>query len=153
MKKFDIPINYSANIIDSVRKIREKYDPRKKDLSPSVIKIDKINFYIGRHFGFCYGVKNAIEICYNAIKNHPNKKIYLLSEMIHNQLVNQDLQENGISFIMDTKGQQLINWNKISNKDIYNSLTLISEYMKKNIFIPNNINFPNSRKIFINQFK
>ena len=42
---------------------------------------------------------------------------------------------------------------EISNKDIYNSLTLISEYMKKNIFIPNNINFPNSRKIFINQFK
>ena len=43
--------------------------------------------------------------------------------------------------------------NKISSKDIYNSLTLISEYMKKNIFIPNNINFPISRKIFINQFK
>ena len=43
--------------------------------------------------------------------------------------------------------------NKISNKDIYNSLTLISEYMKKNIFIPNNINFPISRNIFINQFK
>ena len=118
MKKFDIPLNYSANIIDAIRKIREKYDPRKKDLSPSIIQFDKINFYIGRHFGFCYGVKNAIEICYNAIKNHLNKKIYLLSEMIHNQLVNQDLQENGISFIMDTKGQQLINWNKISNKDI-----------------------------------
>ena len=56
MKKFDIPLNYSANIIDSIRRIREKYDPRKKDLSPSIIQIDKINFYIGRHFGFCYGV-------------------------------------------------------------------------------------------------
>ena len=43
--------------------------------------------------------------------------------------------------------------NEISNKDIYNSLNLISQYMKKNIFIPNNINFPISRKIFINQFK
>ena len=43
--------------------------------------------------------------------------------------------------------------NKISNKDIYNSLTLISEYMKKNILIPNNINFPISRKTFINQFR
>ena len=43
--------------------------------------------------------------------------------------------------------------NTVSNKDIYNSLTLISEYMKKNIFIPNNINFPISRRIFINQFK
>ena len=41
----------------------------------------------------------------------------------------------------------------ISNKDIYNSLNLISEYMKKNIFIPNNINFPISRKNFINYFK
>ena len=43
--------------------------------------------------------------------------------------------------------------NKISNKDVYNSLILISEYIKKNIFVPNNINFPISRKIFINQFK
>ena len=43
--------------------------------------------------------------------------------------------------------------NKISNKDIYNSLTLISEYMKKNIFIPNNISLPDSRKNFINHFK
>ena len=42
---------------------------------------------------------------------------------------------------------------KISNVDIYNSLTLISEYMKKNIFIPNNINFPLSRNNFIKYFK
>ena len=118
MKKFDIPSNYSANIIDSIRRIREKNDPRKKDISPSIIQLEKIDFYIGRHFGFCYGVKNAIEICYNAIKNYPNKKIYLLSEMIHNQLVNQDLKENGISFIMDTQGKQLIKWDLISENDI-----------------------------------
>ena len=41
----------------------------------------------------------------------------------------------------------------ISKEDIYNSLTLISEYMKKNIFIQNNINFPSSRNNFINYFK
>ena len=41
----------------------------------------------------------------------------------------------------------------ISNRDIYDSLNLISEYMKKNIFIPNNINFPTSRLNFINYFK
>ena len=118
MKKFDIPSNYSANIIDSIRKIREINDPRKKDISPSIIQLEHLEFYIGRHFGFCYGVKNAIEICYNAINNHPNKKIYLLSEMIHNQLVNQDLKENGISFIMDTTGKQLIKWEKINENDI-----------------------------------
>ena len=42
---------------------------------------------------------------------------------------------------------------EISKEDIYNSLTLISEYMKKNIFIQNNINFPSSRNNFINYFK
>ena len=42
---------------------------------------------------------------------------------------------------------------KISNKDIYNSLFLIGEYMKKNIFVPNNVNFPISRQNFINYFK
>ena len=42
---------------------------------------------------------------------------------------------------------------KISNKDIYNSLYLIGEYMKKNIFVPNNVNFPISRQYFINYFK
>ena len=42
---------------------------------------------------------------------------------------------------------------EISKEDIYNSLTLISEYMKKNIFIQNNINFPSSRNNFVNYFK
>ena len=41
----------------------------------------------------------------------------------------------------------------ISDRDIFDSLTLLSEYMKKNIFIPNNINFPLTRQNFINYFK
>ena len=118
MKKFNIPKNYSADIIQNIRSSRELKDPRKKDLSPSKIVIQNIEFYIGRHFGFCYGVKNAIEICYNAIEKYPNKKIYLLSEMIHNQLVNKDLKENGVAFIMNTQGEQLIPWNKITSSDI-----------------------------------
>ena len=77
-----------------------------------------MSIYLGRHFGFCYGVKNAIEICYQALNKYPNKKIYLLSQMIHNQVVNQDLLENGISFIMDTNGEQLIDWKNITKNDI-----------------------------------
>ena len=118
MKKFNVPSYYQSNIIELIRGIREKYDPRKKDISPSIIPTDKIDFYIGRHFGFCYGVKNAIEICYQAIEKYPKKRIYLLSQMIHNQVVNQDLKDNGISFIMDTMGNQLIPWSKINKNDI-----------------------------------
>lgn len=118
MKKFNIPLFYNSNIIEEIRNIREKYDPRKKDKSPSIINLKNIDFYIGRHFGFCFGVKNAIEICYEAIQKYPDQKIYLLSQMIHNQVVNEDLINNGISFIMDTKGQQLIDWSNIKQNDI-----------------------------------
>ena len=118
MKKFHIPLFYNSNIIDKIRRIRELQDPRKKDLSPSLIKIGRIHIYIGRHFGFCYGVKNAIEICYQTIEKYPNKRIFLLSQMIHNQAVNEDLVENGVSFIMDTHGNQLINWDNIHKDDI-----------------------------------
>ena len=118
MKKFNLPDYYQSNIINQIRQTREKHDPRKKDINPSRIKLGNTEFYIGRHFGFCYGVKNAIEICYEAIEKNPNKKIYLLSQMIHNQVVNQDLSENGISFIMDTEGQLLIDWDDINQNDI-----------------------------------
>jgi 4-hydroxy-3-methylbut-2-enyl diphosphate reductase len=139
MKKFQIPLFYNSNIIDQIRRIRESKDPRKKDLSPSLIKIDNIHVYIGRHFGFCYGVKNAIEICYQTIEKHPNKRIFLLSQMIHNQAVNDDLLENGVSFIMDTHGNQLINWDNINQDDIIiipafgTSLEILEILKEKNI--------------------
>ena len=139
MKKFNIPNHYQSNIIEEIRFVREKNDPRKKDISPSKIRLGEIEFYIGRHFGFCYGVKNAIEICYKALRNNPNKKIYLLSQMIHNQVVNQDLLDNGISFIMNTEGTQLISWDKIKQNDIVIipafgvSLEILEILKKKNI--------------------
>ncbi len=77
-----------------------------------------VRFFIARHFGFCYGVQNAIEIAYKTITDNPGKKIYLLSEMIHNPGVNNDLQNLEVKFIMDTSGNQIIDWDEISNDDI-----------------------------------
>jgi 4-hydroxy-3-methylbut-2-enyl diphosphate reductase len=75
-------------------------------------------FYIARHFGFCYGVENAIEISYRALEENPNKRVFLLSQMIHNQEVNDDLQSRGIRFIMDTDSSQFIPWEEIKSDDI-----------------------------------
>ena len=77
-----------------------------------------MQFYIARHFGFCYGVENAIEISYKAIEENPGKNVYLLSQMIHNQEVNNDLVSRGIKFIMDTDGTQFIQWDDLSPDDI-----------------------------------
>jgi 4-hydroxy-3-methylbut-2-enyl diphosphate reductase len=77
-----------------------------------------VKFYIARHFGFCYGVENAIEISYKALEENPDKRVFLLSQMIHNQEVNNDLQNLGINFIMDTDGHQFIPWDKIGKEDV-----------------------------------
>lgn len=77
-----------------------------------------VKFYIARHFGFCYGVENAIEISYRALEENPDKRVFLLSQMIHNQEVNNDLQSRGIQFIMDTDGTQFIPWGDLKPDDI-----------------------------------
>lgn len=77
-----------------------------------------MRFYLARHFGFCYGVENAIEISYRALEENPDKKVYLLSQMIHNQEVNNDLQSRGIKFITDTDGKQFIDWNAVDKDDV-----------------------------------
>ena len=118
MKQFEIPEFYRSPIISKVKEKRKIEDPRKKDFSPSLLDFGKIKFYISRHFGFCYGVENAIEISYKAIQENPDKRIFLLSQMIHNPAVNEDLTNNGMKFIQDTDGTQLIPWENINCEDI-----------------------------------
>jgi 4-hydroxy-3-methylbut-2-enyl diphosphate reductase len=118
MKNFDIPDIYRSSIISRLKKFRKLEDPRKKDFSPTVLDFGPVKFLIARHFGFCYGVENAIEIAYKAIEENPGKRILLLSEMIHNPIVNLDLQSRGIQFIMDTYGNRLIEWEEISSEDV-----------------------------------
>jgi 4-hydroxy-3-methylbut-2-enyl diphosphate reductase len=118
MKKFDIPLFYRSSIIGKIKEVRESGDRQKKDYSPSALDFGPIRFLIARHFGFCYGVENAIEIAYKTIEKNPGKRIFLLSEMIHNPGVNSDLSDRGISFLMDTSGNKLFDWNKLTPNDI-----------------------------------
>ena len=77
-----------------------------------------IRFYLARHFGFCYGVENAIEISYRTVEENPGKRIFLLSEMIHNPGVNNELISRGVKFLMDAAGKLLINWDELNKEDI-----------------------------------
>ncbi|MBX2974640.1 MAG: 4-hydroxy-3-methylbut-2-enyl diphosphate reductase [Ignavibacteriaceae bacterium] len=118
MKKFDIPLFYRSPIISRIKEIRKLQDPRKKDYAPAILNFGPLRIKLPRHFGFCYGVENAIEIAYKTIDENPDKRIFLLSEMIHNPEVNNDLLSRGIRFISDTYGNQLIDWKEISSDDI-----------------------------------
>jgi 4-hydroxy-3-methylbut-2-enyl diphosphate reductase len=118
MKSFDIPAHYRSNIITPLKEFRRKRDKLKRDFTPTLLDFGPIRFYVARHFGFCYGVENAVEIAYKAIAENPDKRIFLLSEMIHNPDVNADLQNRGVRFILDTAGRQLIPWSELTPADV-----------------------------------
>jgi 4-hydroxy-3-methylbut-2-enyl diphosphate reductase len=118
MKTFNVPEFYRSPIITKVKQFRKIQDPRKKSNLPSVLNYGSIKYYIARHFGFCYGVENAIEIAFKALNENPGKNIFLLSQMIHNPDVNADLTNQGVKFLQDTHGNQLIPFDILNPDDV-----------------------------------
>jgi 4-hydroxy-3-methylbut-2-enyl diphosphate reductase len=118
MKQFNIPDLYKSPIISRIKNYRKNDDPRKQNFIPTILDFGPVRFFIARHFGFCYGVENAIEIAYNTINDNPGKRIFLLSEMIHNPEVNNDLLGRGVKFLMDTSGNHLVEWDELDKEDI-----------------------------------
>lgn len=118
MKAFNVPEFYRSPIISKIKQYRKIQDPRKKDNSPTLLDFGAVQFLIARHFGFCYGVENAIEISFKALDENPGKRIFLLSQMIHNPDVNNDLIERGVQFLQDTNGNQLISFDTLTPDDV-----------------------------------
>lgn len=118
MKSFDVPIIYRSPLITAIKKKRKEADKMKKDFTPTLLDFGPLHIYLARHFGFCYGVENAIEIAFRTVDENPGKRIFLLSEMIHNPQVNADLLSHGVRFLQDTYGKQLIPFNELSADDI-----------------------------------
>ena len=117
-REFDIPVMYSSPIIRKVKDANKILDPRKKDVTPSLLDFGPVQFLIPRHFGFCYGVENAIDIAYRTVEENPDRNIYLLSEMIHNPTVNEDLTGRGVKFLFDTDGTERIPIETLAEDDI-----------------------------------
>src|SRR5258705_947824 len=118
MKNFEVPIIYRSPLISAIKQKRKEVDKMKKDFTPTLLDFGPLHIYLARHFGFCYGVENAIEIAFRTVEENPGKRIFLLSEMIHNPQVNADLQAHGIRFLQDTYGRQLIAFEEINADDI-----------------------------------
>lgn len=118
MKSFSIPSLFKSNLIGRVKEARRVKDKLKKDFTPTHLDFGPVEVLLSRHFGFCYGVENAVETAYQIIDQNPDRRIFLLSEMIHNPAVNADLFDRGVRFIQDTSGNQLVDWEELSSEDV-----------------------------------
>lgn len=118
MKTFQVPVIYRSPLISAIKNRRKQQDKMKKDFTPTLLNLGPLHIYLARHFGFCYGVENAIEISFRTIEENPGKRIFLLSEMIHNPQVNADLQSRGVQFLQDNYGHQLIPFETLTADDV-----------------------------------
>jgi len=118
MKSFNVPVHYRSPLVTAIKNRRKKDDKMKRDFKPTLLELGTLQVILARHFGFCYGVENAIDIAFRAVDENPGKRIFLLSEMIHNPGVNADLVALGVRFIMDTKGNMLISWDELTADDV-----------------------------------
>ncbi len=118
MKQFEVPNGYRSRLITAIKQKRKADDKLKKDFSPTLLDLGPVQFYLARHFGFCYGVENAIDIAYKTIEENKGKRIFLLSEMIHNPQVNADLIQKGVKFLHDTSGNAIIPLSELNADDV-----------------------------------
>ena len=106
-KQFDrVPNHYAGQIIQQIKDFRQ--EEGKRSLAPTRLSIGQLEILVPRHFGFCFGVERAIHMAFSTLERHPARDIHLVSEIIHNPLVNEDLRARGIRFLHDSDGQRRI---------------------------------------------
>jgi 4-hydroxy-3-methylbut-2-en-1-yl diphosphate reductase len=73
--------------------------------APVALDFGAVQYLLPSHFGFCLGVKNAIERAYETLAENPGRRVFMLSELIHNPFVNEDLLRRGLRYLQTDKGK------------------------------------------------
>lgn len=79
--------DYACRLVDLIRE---------RDYT---LQVGHLIFRLAREFGFCYGVDRAVEYAYETRTKFPDRRLFLVGEIIHNPHVNARLQEMGIAFL------------------------------------------------------
>src|SRR5574338_1626000 len=77
--------DYHSQLIETLR--RREYR----------LTVGPLTFRLAREFGFCYGVDRAVEYAYETRAKFPDRRIFLVGEIIHNPHVNDKLRAMGIT--------------------------------------------------------
>ena len=85
-----LAIEYHSALIEDLR--ANGYERRFGDLTVRLAEA----------FGFCYGVDRAVDYAYQTTVKFPDRRIFLVGEIIHNPHVNQRLKDAGVTFIYPT---------------------------------------------------
>ena len=114
---------YQSTLCEAIKRLKRTKE-RSSD-SPAELDFGAVRYVLPSHFGFCLGVQNAIERAYESITENPGRRVFMLSELIHNPFVNEDLLARGLHYLQTDKGRPLADpatgrwwWETLARGDI-----------------------------------
>ena len=69
------------------------------------LQVGEVTIRLAKDFGFCYGVDRAVDYAYQTTFRFPDRRIFLVGEIIHNPHVNRRLRDAGVTFLYPADGQ------------------------------------------------
>lgn len=96
---------YQSRLCSAIKALARRFERTAAD--PVLLDFGAVRYVLPSHFGFCLGVKNAIERAYETLAENPGRRVYMLSELIHNPFVNDDLSRRGLRYLQTDKGVAL----------------------------------------------
>ena len=114
---------YQSSLCEAIKELKRSKE--RAAVSPATLDFGAVKYVLPSHFGFCLGVRNAIERAYETIAENPDKRVFMLSELIHNPFVNEDLSRRGLKYLQSDKGVPVEDpdteqayWNSLTSDDI-----------------------------------
>jgi 4-hydroxy-3-methylbut-2-enyl diphosphate reductase len=93
---------YQSQLCAAIKTLARQHE--RTATGPVLLDFGAVRYAIPSHFGFCLGVKNAIERAYETLAENPQRRVFMLSELIHNPFVNEDLLRRGLRYLQTDKG-------------------------------------------------
>ena len=93
---------YQSKLCAAIKALARQHE--RTAAAPVTLDFGAVRYVIPSHFGFCLGVKNAIERAYETLAENPGRRVFMLSELIHNPFVNEDLLRRGLRYLQTDKG-------------------------------------------------
>ncbi len=114
---------YQSSLCEAIKAVKRTKE--RSATSPAMLDFGAVQFLLPSHFGFCLGVQNAIERAYESLAANPGRRVFMLSELIHNPFVNEDLRQRGLRYLQTDKGVPLVDeatgaffWDTLGPEDI-----------------------------------
>src|SRR5882724_10599639 len=83
-----------------------------------ILSAGELTIKLAKEFGFCYGVERAIDLAYAARRAYPERRIFLLGEIIHNPEVNDQIKRLRIESIASKPKDEEIDQLRLQPEDI-----------------------------------